>query len=388
MTATAAPPFAPDLSALLAPLPGDDPGGVSLRYEGTYDRVREARRADDPRLPQGVWARDLKRADWAGAAAACADALAARSKDLQLGAWLAEAWTGAHGFAGAAAGLEAMHALCDQCWDAAWPRGDDDEDTREARALVFEWLDGRMSDLLVQTPLTDPEITDAGAFSWADRDAALRLENTARRDPAAAKAAEAAGACTLPRFDRSAALTSTAAHAARARALDRACAALAKLQAVLDARCGAAAPGLLRLAALLAAVRGWTAGVLAARPPEELPAPEPAMPHTPDPAPAAGAPTTVPPAATAEAGAAGAPPVRVAVAPPARPASREEAYRWLAVAADYLTEAEPHSPVPYLVRRALAWGKLSLPELTLELVGQGYDLAALRKLLGFDEKSA
>lgn len=372
-----APPFAPDVEALLAPVPGDDPGGSTLRYDGTYDAVRDARRADDPGLPQGVWSHELKRADWPRAAALCTDALAARSKDLQLAAWLAEAWTGQHGFAGAASGLEALLALCEGFWDSAWPRGDTPEDTVEARARIFEWLDGRLAELLAQTPVTTPGIAEAAAFTWMDREAALRRENQARRDPAAARAAEAKGAVTLARMDRAVALTPAAFHAARAGALARASAATAGLQALLDARCGADAPGLLRLSNLLAAVRGWTQGVLPA-PADEPPAPEPEMPPTPDAAPE--------PAAPAEAAATDAAVVRVAL--PARPASRDEAYRWLATAADYLATAEPHSPVPHLVRRALAWGKLSFPELTLEFVRQGYDLKALRTLLGFEESES
>jgi len=385
VSAVLAPPPAPELEALLAPVPGDDPAGVPLRYEGTYDRVREARRADDPSLPQGVWTHELKRADWNAAASLCREALETRSKDLQLGAWLAEAWTGGHGFAGAAAGLTALLALCERWWDEAWPRGEDDQDTVEARARVFEWLDGRLADLLLQTPVTRPEIDDAGTFAWLHRDAALRLENTARRDPAGAREAEAKGAVTLARFDRAVALTPTPFHATRAAALARAAYATTRLQALLDARCGVEAPGLLRLSALLAALRGWTEGVLATRPREEPPAPEPAMPPPPDIAPAGAEPE---PAAGAAANGAAPPeaPAVVRVARPAHPASRDEAYRWLATASDYLAVTEPHSPVPFLVRRALAWGRLSLPDLILEFLRQGYDLNALRALLGMDEE--
>lgn len=388
--AVLAPPFDPALEALLAPVPGDDPAGDTLRYDGTWDAVRDARRADDPGLPQGVWAHDLKRADWPRAAALCREALETRSKDLQLAAWLAEAWTGEHGFAGAAAGASALLALCERYWDGAWPRGDSPDDTVEARARVFEWLDGRLAELLGQTPLTVDGVVEAGTFTWIDREAGLRLENLSRRDAAGAKAAETKGAVTLARFDRAVALTPTPIHAARAAALARASDAVARLQALLDARCGADAPGLLRLSALLAAVRGWTEGVLAARPREETPAPEPAMPPTPELVPAgpeAVASTEAPAPAASPDPAADAPGV-VRVALPARPASREEAYRWLATAADYLAVAEPHSPVPHLVRRALAWGKLSFPELTLELLRQGYDLKALRSLLGLDEDGA
>ncbi|HYW06587.1 MAG TPA: type VI secretion system ImpA family N-terminal domain-containing protein, partial [Longimicrobium sp.] len=60
-----------DVEGILAPIAGDDPAGPSLRYDHTYDRVRDARRADDPGLPRGVWTHALKRADWEGAAALC-----------------------------------------------------------------------------------------------------------------------------------------------------------------------------------------------------------------------------------------------------------------------------------------------------------------------------
>jgi type VI secretion system ImpA family protein len=368
--------MAPDLEALLAPVPGDDPAGALLRYDGVYDRVREARRADDPSLPQGLWTHELKRAEWPAAAALCLEALETRSKDLQLGAWLAEAWTGEHGFAGAAAGLAALLALCEHYWDGAFPRGDTPDETAEARARVFEWLDGRLAELLAATPLTKPEIEDAGTFAWRDREAALRLENLGRRDPNAVRNAEAKGAVTLARFDRAVSLTPTPFHAARAAALAKAAYAVTRLQALLDERCGRDAPGLLRLSGLLTALRGWTEGVLSTRPREAPPATEPEMP-TPDAAPADPIPSGAAPAET---------PAVVRVAQPARPASRDEAYRWLATAADYLAATEPHSPVPHLVRRAIAWGKLSLPDLFLEFLRQGYDLNALRALLGFDDE--
>ena len=53
-----------DLTTLLQPIPGPDPTGMPLRYAGDYDRIQEARLQDDASLPQGIWQRQLKRADW------------------------------------------------------------------------------------------------------------------------------------------------------------------------------------------------------------------------------------------------------------------------------------------------------------------------------------
>src|SRR5690606_38548275 len=54
----------------------------------------------------------------------------------------------------------------------------------------------------------------------------------------------------------------------------------------------------------------------------------------------------------------------------------------LSEAADYLLRTEPHSPVPYLVKRAVGWGNLSLAELLMELVGAPDDLVTIQRLLG------
>ncbi|HYN21582.1 MAG TPA: type VI secretion system protein TssA, partial [Thermoanaerobaculia bacterium] len=67
--------------------------------------------------------------------------------------------------------------------------------------------------------------------------------------------------------------------------------------------------------------------------------------------------------------------------------SRSEAYQRLAEAADYLLRTEPHSPVPYLIRRAVSWGNLSLAELLQELLQKNADLPTLYTLLGIKPSS-
>jgi type VI secretion system protein ImpA len=47
--------------------------------------------------------------------------------------------------------------------------------------------------------------------------------------------------------------------------------------------------------------------------------------------------------------------------------SRAEAYRRRSEAADYLLRTEPHSPTPYLVKRAVSWGGMTLTKLLREV---------------------
>lgn len=64
------------------------------------------------------------------------------------------------------------------------------------------------------------------------------------------------------------------------------------------------------------------------------------------------------------------------------PANREEAYRQLLLIAEYLARTEPHSPVPYLIRRGVEWGNKPLSELLGELISADAESRRLWTLLG------
>jgi type VI secretion system protein ImpA len=65
--------------------------------------------------------------------------------------------------------------------------------------------------------------------------------------------------------------------------------------------------------------------------------------------------------------------------------SRAQAYQMLSEAAEYLMKTEPHSPTPYLVRRAVIWGGLSLGELLQQVLRNPGELGEMYRLLGLDE---
>lgn len=64
------------------------------------------------------------------------------------------------------------------------------------------------------------------------------------------------------------------------------------------------------------------------------------------------------------------------------PTSREDAYRQLLLIADYLARTEPHSPVPYLIKRAVEWGNKPLSELLAELINADSEARRVWSLLG------
>jgi type VI secretion system protein ImpA len=352
-----------DLEALLAPISADHPSGESLRYEAVYDEIKEHRRSDDPSLPQGVWQRPLKKAEWQGVEEVAVEALETRSKDLQIAGWLAEAWAYRQGFPGVERGLRLVAGLCEGFWEDLHPRPEDGD--LEFRLAPLLWLDEQLTEAVRQIPITRPGTEAAAAFSWSDWETGLYLANLALTDRQAAEEAEVQGRVTQPKFLASATLTPGGFYAQLAAEVAGALAATAELARVLADRCGREAPSMSRLNDTLKAIESFAARTVEERVRQgDLPAAEDAVEAA-----AAGVHEEGPP--TAAAG-----PIR----------SRAEAYRRLDEAAVFLMRTEPHSPAPYLVKRAVAWGHMSLTELLAELLADKADLATVYKLLGIARK--
>lgn len=360
----------PDLSRVPLPLPGDDPAGPSLRYEPVYDQIREARREDDPNLPQGVWVSAGKRADWDLVQQLCLDVLERRSKDVQVAAWLVEALVHRCGFAGMAPGLTVITDLCEAFWDTLHPEIDDGDLT--GRLAPIEWLNAALPRVLNTVPITRSGHSPVVAFSYADILNARRLSVVAARDARAAQAARDRGEPLQPDVEGSLAATPVVLHAALHADLDHAIAALDRLVRFLDDRADGAAPSMGAVRETLAVIQAMIATALRNGG------------HDPDAEPDAGTvdlgPDGQAPAWADDGDGAGDDGAGGGRHGPIR--SREEAYFWLSAAADYLMQTEPQNPGPYLVRRAIEWADMPLHEVLLDLSRGRNDLANVFDVLG------
>lgn len=136
---------------LLAPFPGENPSGQDIRYTPLFEQIKEARREDDT-FTQGVWQRVLKTADWPLVIRLTSDALAKKSKDLQLAVWLTEALVHREGFAGFQQGLDLCHSLLSEFWDSLYPELEDGDP--ELRSVPLAWVASKLEIPLRQVPLT------------------------------------------------------------------------------------------------------------------------------------------------------------------------------------------------------------------------------------------
>lgn len=345
-----------DIQDLLQPIPGANPAGESLRYQGTYDRISEARREDDPNLSQGIYKASLKRADWATAEAICVEALATRTKDLQIAGWLLEAWLHLYGFAGAAKGLRLMAGLCDQFWADLYPAIEAGD--LEGRIAPFDWIEQKLTLKLKQIPLTTDELSGE-SYSYVDWESACHFENLAMKDPRALQEALAKINPTVATFRAAVAATDRTSYIELVEDLAEAIDACALVEQVLDQKCGKEAPGLHQFKECLGAIQELIFQDLQVR--DAHPEADPELIPTPD----------------EESG--GESGLQLWTSGPIR--NRTDAYRRLSEAADYLLRTEPHSPTPYLVKRAVEWGNMSLPELLQQIVRNEGELNEIDRLL-------
>jgi type VI secretion system protein ImpA len=163
-----------DTDDLLDPISPEQPAGLDLRWTAEWDRIKEARRADDG-LDSGKWVkRDRKAADWRLLKQLLTTALRERSKDLQLAMWLTEANIKLHGFPGLRDGLRISRELILRYWDLGlFPTM---EDGPEDRAGPFEWLNNKLVDSISAIPITARaddgidysfmELQDARRIGW------------------------------------------------------------------------------------------------------------------------------------------------------------------------------------------------------------------------------
>jgi type VI secretion system protein ImpA len=230
-----------DLDALLVPITADRPAGQNLTYEPDYDTLREARRSEDDTL-QGAWQRNAKTAQWDRVVELGTNLIRRRSKDLKVAAWVTEAQTKLHGFAGLRDGLRLLHALQQAFWDSCFPEIEDGD--LEPRQGPYLFLNASMTiPLTIRTiPLTVGfNGQDYSYLRWQEsRD----TDNTGVKNPELMATLVAEGKITGEQFDAAVAQTPRAFYEGLVADLNECIAAFKELDQANDALFGRDAPAL------------------------------------------------------------------------------------------------------------------------------------------------
>lgn len=335
-----------DFNSLIAPVPGNSPAGQPLP-DSVRMKLEESRKEPDPLEPSTA----SRRAEWPTIIQLAKDTLANSSKDLLVAARLAEALTKKHEFAGLRDGLKLMRLLVENCWDRMYPIPEDGEGI-EVREGPFKWLNdstrgAKFPAAIASIPLIKVRGEAFTCFDWNHPPRKLEFD-------AAIPTADAKKLKDL--YDD----------------LQGAMAELQALTMTLDEKLKDSSPDLatpenptnignsLKAALDLVETLLKRKGIGTSTAAEEM--------ETSD--------------AEAATGGDGAVPLV------ASKTNREALYRQLEQIADALQRVEPHSPVPFFIKRAVRLGSLPFPELMRAIIRETSTLDELDRLLGLEQPKA
>ncbi len=346
-----------DFEALLAPIPGDDPAGKAVPF-ATREIFEKSRKEinpdlfdkDDPLRPT-----DVVRADWGLIVEKGQEVLTETTKDMLTAARLTEALLKLHGeqlhgFAGLRDGLQLMRRMLDECWDRIYPPIEEEGD-EEIRAAAFSWLDdadrGARFPLSIRTtPLVSSEGKGLSWKAWKDSTQASEDQEEAKLSFTKAVQEAPREICQTVADDLSECLTE-----------------IVELDRVLEAKLGTYAPSISNLRQAIYDCQVLAKQMLEQKGPGPVEASEPGLE-----AEMAGE----EPEASGERGPAGRPAMN----------SRAQVFQTIAEAARILKQLEPHSPVPFMLDRAVELGALPFPELMKVLIHNPEVLSVLSRELG------
>lgn len=339
--------FGVPLEQLIAPV-GDNKVGESVRHNGVYFNIKNARRADDPSLPMGVWSHDLKMADWHQVQKLALNALCVKCKDLQLGVWLFESSIHLRGFAGIAPAAILIRELCHNFWDIMHPQMVDGD--LEYRTNPINWINEKITPQLRLIKLTDT-VLDGEEYCWDDWENGLRYAQLKLNNK---HSGEWDGPTPQVFKQRIAATSSTSLTSLFIELVDG-IEALNSLQQWLDEQCADASPNLSDLFQLLNGIKDMAATELQRRGVRLSETQDNSESYD-----SAELQDDTAPGGDSEGdsgGGEGGGKLR----------NRADAFVMLRRAAEFLMNDDPHSPVPYLVYTACEWGEKSAPDLYQEL---------------------
>lgn len=331
---------------LLNPIEGDNPSGKSLRYERVYDQIKEARTEDDESIPSGEWQRTIKRADFALVIKLAGEALATKSKDLQLVAWLTEAQIKREGISALEPCLQLFLKMQQEFWDTLYPEIEDGD--VGMRTVPIEWTANRAAAILREAPLTSSKLN----FYEYKQSRSIGYEADASSNEAKAAIRELAikdGKATAEDFDKALASTPKAFYVGLEGSLEASLESLQALQEFCEEKYGDDGPSFSKLRASIEEVKQVVTSLLNEKRKVEPDAVEHEdVEEAVEESPAQEETVVVAQVSQPKKG----------KALSAEPADWDDAVARVNVCAQYLRSQNSGSPIPYLLQMAVRWGEL------------------------------
>lgn len=354
-----------NLDDILAPIAEDSPGGEDARTDSSpsslYQTIKTARSAARAAERNSVHDESSNEADghWRTISETAPKILREQTKDLEVASWFAESMVRLHGSQGLRDSFLILHGLVERYWDNLYPMPD--EDGLETRVASIAGLNGEGAEGVIIAPIRKITITEGktqGPFSlWQYQQA---LEANKITDDKVRQAKIDTLGFSLDGVETAVRESSNAFFIDLRDDLSDCISLYKKLGQLLDEHCGAYnAPPVRTVVEVLEECLGAVNHLGRDKFPVELVANESAE----DSESLAGENNPV---------TAGGGPIN----------SRESAFRQLEEIARYFRQTEPHSPVSYVLEKAVKWGAMPLNELMSELIPDDSSRNHYSKLTG------
>lgn len=357
-----------DLDALLAPISDDMPTGKDCRQTSSpnslYQQAKIARNSAREIERKNASGADLGSPDddWRKVYDLAPKILRQESKDLEVACWYLEALLRRQGFQGLRDGLKLLEGLIDRFWDDLYPTPD--EDGLETKVAPITGLNGTGQEGVLISAIRTSLITQGnskGPFAFWECQKALashRIQDPDNREKEFKKLGfefedmEKAISESSDEY-----VTNLRDDLAESISLYR------QISGRLDEYCGTYdAPPTSQVISLLEECLS----VVKHLGQDKFPAAEATAVDT--------------PFAMDEGAASTAPPAQIRAGGP--PETREQAFKQLLEIAEFFRKREPHSPISYVLEKAVKWGNMPLFELMRELIADEKSLAEYGKLTG------
>lgn len=348
-----------DLERLLAPIAGAHPAGESLRWDPVWDELSQLRKSWTDPLDSSA----SKSPEWDKVVDVATSVLTNRTKDLLIAGWLTEALVRVSGFSGFRDGLRLINGFVDRFWDSVHPQIEDGDVSN--RAAPFSWLtshDGgaRMPAALREIPVA--KSTGDLILNWNFWHLRRIAPQGKDEKEDSFKRRTTEGEQNRNLFDAAVDSSPILFYQKLLADIDECLLEIDQLSVSLDKRLEDQAPTWGGLRKSIDEIRVFVYGVLKRR----------------------GGLIEANGAATQDEGAG----VTTTAGngkstnPSGAIGSRADAIARLEAAARYFVETEPHSPVAYLVRRAVRWAGMPFEDVLGELVKDDKVIKQIGETLG------
>jgi len=338
-----------DLDSLIEHISAESAVGTDLRSDpspnSTYSQLRDARKAARAAERSNIFDGNSTAADeyWRTVLELSPEVLKNEAKDLEVACWYTEALVRKSGFQGLRDGFTLIHHLIELYWNDIYPLPD--EDGIATRLAALTGLNGEGAEGVLIAPMRSAAITEGneqGPFNyWQYKQAldAQRMTNEETRTEVIAK-----NGFNIDDINRAVELSSQSFFIDLRDDVRASLDEYKNISNLLDEKCGIhESPPTSNIISTLTEILGAISHIAKLKLPQEI-SNEIAEENSGE-----GSVTTSP--------------VSVGVV-----SSRDDAFRQLAQISQFFRQTEPHSPISYVIEKALKWGNMPLEELIQELI--------------------